>query len=64
MAQGKRVVLKDQVLVMTEELYEKLKQAEEKTRTRKRSSGHGRKPNAVEGNQMSTNNSENMQEES
>lgn len=64
MAQGKRVVLKDQVLVTTEELYEKLRQAEEETRTRKRSSGRGRKPNAVEGNQISTNNSEDMQEES
>jgi len=44
--QGKRVVLKDQVLITTEELYQKVKAAEEATQNKKTSTGCGRKRKA------------------
>ena len=63
MVQGKRVVLKDQVLVTTEKLYEKVKAAEEATKNRKQSSGRGKTQRASGTAQTSIDNVEEVQEE-
>lgn len=63
MAQGKRVILKDQVLVTTEELYAKVKAAEDATKNRKNSVGHRRGKKAVEVDRVNTNDVQDIQEE-
>ena len=63
MEQGMRVALKDQVLVTTEELYEKAKAAKEATKSRNQSSGQKRKRGASGTAQTSTDNAEDIQEE-
>ena len=62
MAQGKRAILKDQILITTEELYEKVKGSEEATKNRKNSSRSKRKQNSSRIAQTSTDNVEDIQE--
>lgn len=64
MAQGKRVVLKDQVHVTTVELYEKLRAAEKATKSKKRSSGRGKSGNTLEAEQNNIDNTEELMEDS
>ena len=63
MTQGMRVILKNQVLITTEELYEKIKTAKEAILNRKHSSGRRRKSSALKTVQTSTDNTEDIQEE-
>jgi hypothetical protein len=63
MAQGKRVALKDQVLVTTEELYAKVKAAEEATKSRTRTSGRGRGRGRPRATQINRNDVQDTQEE-
>lgn len=46
MTQGKRIILKDQILITTEGLYKDVKKAEDETGRRRSSSGRGRKRSA------------------
>jgi len=63
MAQGKHVVLKDQTLVMTEELYQKIRVAEEATHERRCSMGHRRNRRLPHAALVSANDVQDIQEE-
>ena len=63
MVQGKRVVLKDQTLVTTEELYQKVRAAEEATRKRKRLTGRRKSRRVSQTTLASTEDAQDPQEE-
>ena len=56
MAQGKRVILKDQVLITTENLYEKLKRAEKETKKKKNTTSNKKHKRVSEATSTSENN--------
>jgi hypothetical protein len=57
------VVLKDQVYITTERMYEKLRSIEEETKNKAILSSRKRKTNALEANKMNINITENIQED-
>ena len=63
MVQGKHLVLKDQTLVMTEKLYQKIRVTEEATRERRRSMGHRRNRRLPHAALVSVNDMQDIQEE-
>ena len=63
MAQGKQAILKDQILITTEEIYKKVKASEDATKNRKYSSNSKRKQNSSRIAQTGVDNAEDIQEE-
>ena len=63
MVQGKHVVLKDQTLVTTEELYQKIRATEEATCERRRSTGRRRNRRLSQAALVSADDAQDIQEE-